>query len=154
MSRTRRGPEAVISLWTYVTAGGCWEFLGTPDYKGYGRAWYAGRMWKLHRLSYQTYRGELDTALQIDHVCRNRLCANPDHLEQVTVRENLLRGDTITARNSRKTHCANGHEYTPENTSYTSNGRRCRQCWRDQKRRYGDNRLSLTAAADKLGGGA
>jgi len=69
--------------------------------------------------------------LEIDHLCRVRCCVNPDHLEAVTHRENILRGNTFAAVNAAKTHCPKGHEYTPENTRIHTGGRRqCIACSR------------------------
>jgi hypothetical protein len=62
-------------------------------------------------------------------MCQVTLCVNPAHLDDVTPRENLLRGQTLAAANVRKTHCTNGHEFTEENTMWRADGsRRCRSC--------------------------
>jgi hypothetical protein len=90
------------------------------------------------------YVGKIPEGLQIDHLCRVRECANPAHLEAVTCRENLLRGDTVTAHNANKTHCVNGHEYTPENTAITRDGcRRCRICHRADSNRWSKKQQKL-----------
>lgn len=82
-----------------------------------------------HRFSYIIHKGEIPPKLVIDHLCRNTLCVNPDHLEAVTHKENLLRGIGPTSINAKKTHCIHGHEYTPQNTDYKPNGtRRCKTC--------------------------
>lgn len=100
---------------------------------------WAGRLWKgygllgrgkdryAHRVAYREAYGEIPDGLELDHLCRNRRCVNPEHLEAVTHHVNLLRGNTIPARNARKTHCPNGHAYDETNT-YVSAARGYRQC--------------------------
>ena len=112
--------------------GDCWEWTGSTS-QGYGRFRADGRSVFVHRWAYERFRGPIPAGLTIDHLCRNRRCANPDHLEPVTNRENVLRGEGITAQHARKTHCPQGHEYTPENIySWPGrpNGRLCRECMR------------------------
>lgn len=90
-----------------------------------------------HR-SYEHHVGPIPDGLHLDHLCRNRRCVNPDHLEPVTHRENTLRGIGFGALNAAKTHCANDHAYTPANTYIDPLGyRHCRACRRrvDQNRR-------------------
>jgi hypothetical protein len=88
-----------------------------------------------HRAAYAHFVGPLDDELQIDHLCRNTACINPDHLEQVTGRVNVLRGDTVPARRARITHCPQGHEYNEANTAYFHRQRRCRTCHAAAERR-------------------
>lgn len=116
-----------------VDREGCWLWLGYVGIRnGYG-SFGAGKL--AHRVAYEAFVGAIPPGLQIDHLCKVRRCVNPDHLEAVTQRENLLRGDTVTARNAARTECPRGHPYTPENT-YRSNGkRRCRICTLASNRR-------------------
>jgi hypothetical protein len=72
--------------------------------------------------------------MTIDHLCRRPLCCNPLHLEAVTMRENLMRGNGWSGRNARKTHCPQGHPYSPENTSVRDGSRHCRTCHRERER--------------------
>jgi hypothetical protein len=112
---------------------GCWVWKGnTCRTTGYGYFWLDGRSRPAHRVSYELFVGPIPEGLQIDHVrargCRSRACVNPAHLEPVTIKENLLRGDTFNARNKAKTHCPHGHEYTYDNTNLYKGRRRCRIC--------------------------
>jgi hypothetical protein len=93
---------------------------------GYGMLY---RHISAHRLSYELLVGPVPEGLVLDHLCRNRACCRPDHLEPVSRGENVLRGDTIAARKAAQTECTHGHEYTPSNTGRQSNGTRyCRKC--------------------------
>jgi hypothetical protein len=97
--------------------------------KGYGAFMVGGRNVRVHRWAYETLVGPIPDGLVIDHLCRVRNCVNPDHLEPVTHRENIRRGEA-GAWNRVKTHCPQGHEYTPENTRYSGTTRNCRECQR------------------------
>ena len=76
----------------------------------------------------------------LDHLCKNKSCVNPQHLEVVTNTENVMRADGVCALNAKKTHCKHGHEFTELNTYRTKVGRVCKQCLRDRKIMY-RNRL-------------
>lgn len=119
----------------------CWWWTGDKTSDGYGRIWKDGKTRYVHRVLYEHFRGEIPPNVQIDHLCRNRACGNPSHMELVTSRENTLRGEGPTSQNAQKTHCVNGHEYTPENTRYYKGGRYCRTCQREWAyRKYWEGR--------------
>lgn len=94
---------------------GCWEWIGSRNRDGYGT--FSGTA--AHRLAIEIFRGPITPGLEIDHLCRNRCCVRPDHLEVVTHAENVRRSEPAT-----KTHCVNGHEYTPGQYLLASRKRR------------------------------
>ena len=108
----------------------CWKWLGTIGSKGYGRTRWNGKYMHSHRAVYEILRGEVSPELQLDHLCRNRACVNPDHLEPVTAKVNVLRGEGLAAVNAKKTHCPKNHEYSNENTYILRNHRYCKECSR------------------------
>ena len=111
----------------------CIIWSGAVNANGYGRVGSPLHGQTLaHRLAYMEAKGPIPEGLSIDHLCRVKLCVNPDHLEAVTFAENTRRG--IAARSPR-THCRRGHEFTPDNTKIGSDGyRTCRTCFRDRDR--------------------
>ena len=108
----------------------CWNWTAHKDKGGYGKFKLNGKTVSSHRLSYELYKGSIPKGLQIDHLCRNRGCCNPDHLEAVTGKENVRRGDVgKNNQHINKTHCIYGHEFNEENTYLTKLGSRdCRKC--------------------------
>lgn len=118
---------------------GCWIWTGYVNPKGYGNFHSPGRSKLVHRIAYELLIGQVPADLCLDHLCRNRRCCNPSHLEPVTPRVNNLRGEGLAAICAAKTHCKNGHEYTPENT-YWEKGkkRKCRICKTNNMRAFND----------------
>lgn len=84
----------------------------------------------MHRVAYKEFVGPIADEVVLDHLCRNRACVNVAHLEPTTDRVNILRGDTIAARNAAKTHCPQGHPYDEVNTYVRRDGkgRECKAC--------------------------
>ena len=111
----------------------CWNWIAALRNK-YGALLINKSFKYAHRLTYEAFISLIPKGLTIDHLCRNKLCVNPKHLEAVTLAVNKERGNSPAAINTRKTHCHNGHEFTRENTIVNKIGkRRCRTChkvWR------------------------
>jgi len=113
----------------------CWLWIAYRDELGYGKVRWAGRIQVAHRVAYELVVGPILEGLTLDHLCRNRGCVNPAHLEPVSLGENILRGNTFQAVNAAKTSCPQGHPYDSENTywhkatsRYPSGRRECRIC--------------------------
>lgn len=111
-----------------IDPNGCWLSIGNKDRGGYKRVYFEGKTVFLHRLSYEAFRGLIPPGSVTDHLCRTPACANPYHLELVSVKENTLRGQGPAAINSLKTHCIRGHEYSAKNTLVHKGHRHCRIC--------------------------
>lgn len=115
----------------------CWLWNGARTTQGYGRFNVSRGPVPAHRWSYEFCVGQIPEGLTIDHLCRVRYCVNPDHLEPVTIRTNILRGEGIAGRNSRKTRCLDDHPFSPENTYVRPRGSRvCRICLNLAMTRY------------------
>ena len=114
---------------TRLVENGCHEWIGAKDGKGYGLLGVDRKVVRAHRFIYRIVHGTIESNLTIDHLCRNRSCVNPEHLEAVTMRINILRGNGMGARWSKRSSCDFGHLFTGENLIVRKDGgRRCRKC--------------------------
>lgn len=111
---------------------GCWIWQGRPGRGGYGLLWVNGYQEYVHRVSHWLFVGPIPDGLHIDHLCRVRICVNPDHLEAVTVRENVVRGigpEGVRQRQLAKSECPLGHPYSGVNLYVSPDGKRdCAMC--------------------------
>jgi HNH endonuclease len=148
---TPRRPTAEERFWAKVDKNGpipeyrpelgpCWPWTGAKTDRGYGETW-DGRVLYAHRFAYELLVGPIPDGLEPDHLCRVRHCVKaiadqhgPAHLEVVTHRENLLRGESPAAQQARRTHCPQGHPYDAENTSRWNGHRYCLACRRERDR--------------------
>jgi hypothetical protein len=123
----------------------CWEWTGHISADGYGRYRLGGRFLQAHRIAYELIVAPIPSGLTLDHLCRNRRCVNPDHMDPVTHRVNILRGISPSAFNSTRTHCIHGHPFDQANTAISKRGYRiCRECGRirlrERRRQQRDDR--------------
>lgn len=134
---------------------GCWLWTGKTKPNGYGDANTPGsKSASAHRVIYEFFRGPVPRDLVVDHLCRTPACVNPDHLEPVPQRTNLMRGETLARANAEKTHCKRGHEFTPENTQIDKKRglRSCKECMGERVRawqRTDKGKAALARAAAK-----
>lgn len=131
----RNYPELGGRFWSKVkkpaAVDECWLWVGATV-RGYGEFYFKGRQLKAHRFAYELLVGPIPEGLTIDHLCRNRSCINPSHMEPVTIQENLRRGISPSAVNARKTHCLRGHPLKGQNLLVNNGHRHCRQCKKEQ----------------------
>jgi hypothetical protein len=124
----------------------CWHWLAS-QYHGYGRIRIRGKTVPAHRVAWVLTYGALDPAMTLDHLCRNRSCVNPTHLEPVPLDVNIMRGESAHAKNARKRVCIHGHAFTAKNTYVrpTTGRRDCRLCIRARTLRYLARRSNANA---------
>jgi len=122
--------------------GGCWGWAAAKNPQGYGYISIGLKLQRVHRVTYRHYVGEIPEGLELDHLCGNRWCCNPKHLEAVTHGENIRRG----RGSKKKTHCKRGHEFTEENTYQHMGTRRCRACRAEYQRVWKAERAERCAA--------
>src|SRR2546426_1120746 len=105
----------------------CWNWTGSGNMKGYGKFEANGKLHLAHRIAYTLMKGTIPEGLTIDHLCRNRGCVNPEHLEVVSAKENILRGTSPVAIHAKQTRCIHGHSFSGANFTIDLLGRRiCR----------------------------
>ena len=126
----------------------CWVWTGKVDKTGYGsfgmREGTKSRTRSAHKILYEVLVGEIPTGMQLDHLCKVTLCVNPEHLEIVTPRENIMRSNGLAAVNAQKTHCSNGHEFTEDNIYVPPkrlNRRYCRKCQKLKPKNIQERRI-------------
>lgn len=128
MGKFEPEPNSGCWLWTAAVAGSGYGHIGNRP----------GGNKSAHRAMYELLVGPIPDGLELDHLCRVRICVNPAHLEPVTRYTNMLRGNTFTRRNAAVTHCPYGHPYDDVNTYRLPahpNQRVCRQCKRRREYR-------------------
>lgn len=130
--------DPIKRFWSHVKkTNTCWNWLAGKSKTGYGIFKFNDKFMLVHRLSYELSKRKIPQGKQLDHLCRNRACVNPDHLEVVTNKENVLRGIGISAINARKTHCIRGHELIDHNLVIEKNGsRQCRLCKNEKNKKF------------------
>lgn len=132
----------------------CWLWKASIRGGGYGQFFWNRKIGEAHRFSYELVKGEIAEGLDIDHLCRVRNCVNPNHLEAVTRRENLIRGAGTTAINFYKDKCSRGHKFDEKNTYVFRNARKCRICatilQASYREKYGSNWIREKKRAQSL----
>lgn len=136
----------------------CWEWTGSRSRDGYAQASFRGIQQKVHRITYAVFVKRIPTGRMrgvLDHMCDNKSCINPVHLEFKSNRDNVLRGNGMSAQYARRTHCGNGHPLSGENLRMVKGARHCITCkraiglayyYRSRQRLTSDTSSNPTAA--------
>jgi len=119
-------PSRLLNRLMPIPESGCLVWMGHCNHEGYGQIYWNGTMDYVHRIVFESINGEIPPGAHLDHLCRVRCCANAHHLEAVTRKENILRGESPFAINARKSHCKRGHLFSDDNTYIKPDG--CREC--------------------------
>lgn len=107
----------------------CWFFNGAKHHGGYGKTSSLGRFLFAHRASYEVFKGKIPHGLTIDHLCKNKLCINPEHLEAVPLTVNVMRGNGPPSKNLKKSTCRFGHTFSIKKTKSKKGYQRfCKEC--------------------------
>ena len=144
--------ERLPKLYLLKADTGCWIWQKYITKDGYGQIGLDYKIQYAHRVVYELLVGPIPEGKHLDHLCRNRACINPEHLEPVTCQENILRGIGPTAQKAKQTHCSRGHEFTPENTYHHPNryhgSRRCYVCIKQYSKKQWAKRKKLAEIDD------
>lgn len=143
--------DPIIRFWSHVNKNGpipehrkelgqCWLWTASLDGRGYGQIGVDKKMLRAHRFAYTILKGKIPPSKKLDHLCRNRICVNPSHLEPKSNRDNILAEGSLSnpRLNILKTHCPKQHPYSGKNLGVisTSKHRYCKTCNREKVLRY------------------
>ncbi len=135
---TTRDMPVEERFWSKVAKAdvGCWEWLAAISGSGYGLFWLDGRYVGAHRVAVEFDGRKIPTGMHTDHLCSNRSCVRPDHLEVVTPQENQRRSTSVSGLNAAKVECAHGHPLSGDNLYLWRGHRHCRTCVNERNRKY------------------
>lgn len=140
MKRALVTPSVSERFWAKVEMRGeCWEWVAGKVGTGYGHFAQGGpdKMIMAHRWSFEAMVAEIPEGLELDHLCRNKACVNPEHLEPVTHAVNIERNpNAINKTCADVTECPQGHKYDEQNTRIYKGHRNCRACARRHTANY------------------